>query len=1454
MKGKKRLPPNAPWGFCVVFEERCEEFAIRSRFFLQKRSSLGGCVYVVLTNGRHSPGKPWTDDIRRDFYLWFSLKAFSWLLSLPLPRLCVPNALQGGSKSSGNETERGPLLHRRSVLKGRYSQERGVRYKEGGEGKEAIAPPLGGPFRRECETPGSDERGPLLGWGAPPQEFGSLETLHSQRRLSDKSAEAQFFFCPHRLPRLATTLGNAVNMGNFLRRHKTDPTSDWTVYLNAQQRQESVTNEVISTTNGTPTLALPLAVVVTVNAFKDAYEDIQRHRSDKLENLQVTHSLPRNAADAAEAARRDTRQKQRAADAAVRQGLRAREGDVYVSESEGYLDLLLEQRQQQRQQNAERDRLAGLGLVSRKWQDVRVGDLVVCFKNEAFAADVLLLGSSDPKGLAFIETSSLDGETNLKLKQTAKGMAAALPSSLPEAVKAAKAFEGKLVTKQPNRDLGVFEGLLHLSTKSQATPAFGSSRSLRPGRQGFQGAQSAFNKPVAVGYSQILLRGCRLRNTDWVVGLVVYTGKQTKIQMNSGSAPRKLSRVERLTNRLTLSVWALQVFLCLLAAFLHLALVYWHSTTDFYKQFAEKGSQSATLFCKAGGWVEALWGFVSFFTWMVLTCNMVPISLVVQMGMVKALQAFFILKDKDMMSGEEVSARRKRIYLPTEDVLTSGAFRGGQASLGEAAASGRKDTAAGRGGLEDGLGRRAGTKSLRGEDAHASLIPYAKNSTAKAEGWIVSGSVVETGTSFAHYRQYSKTRSSANSRRSRDPSTLAVSAAAKAPTKQGAWPRTSDLNEELGQVGYIFSDKTGTLTRNVMEFKKCCIKGARAAAARRRLSCDADYAVAYTHTVLHFVYREGGICYGTGMTEIRRQVLRRLGEPVPPEPPPLPGDEDTPHVRISDTKLREHLSDPFSPCHAHAVRFFFHLAVNHSVICEAAEDGGTTYDLHFPQRLRERGRSVFPSDAGSPLGGGDEGGKGQHREFCDKYGASSPDEGALVYSAHHFGISFLGRHSEGLSVSVLGRRVLVRILCCIEFTSRRKRSSVLVHVGFPDEDTVIIPLLSGIGPLEESMIETMEEYAKDGLRTLCIAQREVSPEEFVQWAKFYEEAENTTENRQERIEQVAEMLERNLELQGITGVEDKLQEDVGPTIEKLRQAGIKVWMLTGDKVETAVNIGVATSLLSETMQKTTYVWEELGSKERLIKKLQQDVRSLAAERRQEKLAALSVGTAGSKRHPSKNAEEAGGAVQTERAMLVDGDALAVLLEPDTAIQFAAVCTACKAVICSRVTPYQKGAVVSLLKEMTGEVTLAIGDGANDCNMIQAADVGVGLRGEEGMQAFNTSDYGLSQFRFLQPLLLVHGRWNYRRISRLVLYMFYKNLVLVLPMFFYGAFSLFSSQKFYFEYLYQMYNVVFTAQLHPPEHTLTQPFPAAAGSASREHLSANDAWVAAWHEGYIMHDA
>ncbi|PFH34886.1 phospholipid-translocating P-type ATPase, flippase subfamily protein [Besnoitia besnoiti] len=289
---------------------------------------------------------------------------------------------------------------------------------------------------------------------------------------------------------------------------------------------------------------------------------------------------------------------------------------------------------------------------------------------------------------------------------------------------------------------------------------------------------------------------------------------------------------------------------------------------------------------------------------------------------------------------------------------------------------------------------------------------------------------------------------------------------------------------------------------------------------------------------------------------------------------------------------------------------------------------------------------------------------------------------------------------------------------------------------------------------------------------------------------------------------LAEQLEVDLELQGVTGVEDRLQEGAAMTIKKLRQAGIHVWMLTGDKTETALNVGLATSLLVPESRLSRYLWDrDEPSGDGLLRQLDADLRALAASASRPSAASPSSGEVCA----NKGDEAAGEEGKPPEALIVDGEGLAFLLgRPDRQTRFIQLCCACRSVICCRVAPHQKGAVVSLVKAATQKVTLAIGDGANDCNMIRQAHIGVGIRGNEGHQAFNCSDFGLTQFRLLLPLLLVHGRYCYRRVATVVLYILYKNILLVFPLIYFGFLCLFSGQRFYPELLSQIYNPVLTA--------------------------------------------
>jgi phospholipid-transporting ATPase len=164
----------------------------------------------------------------------------------------------------------------------------------------------------------------------------------------------------------------------------------------------------------------------------------------------------------------------------------------------------------------------------------------------------------------------------------------------------------------------------------------------------------------------------------------------------------------------------------------------------------------------------------------------------------------------------------------------------------------------------------------------------------------------------------------------------------------------------------------------------------------------------------------------------------------------------------------------------------------------------------------------------------------------------------------------------------------------------------------------------------------------------------------------------------------------------------------------------------------------------------------------------------------------------------------------ETALIVSGESL-LKIRGDLKKIFIKVCERCKVVIACRVSPQQKADIVKMIRDFKPDArTLSIGDGANDVNMITAAHVGVGIAGLEGKQAVRASDYSIAQFSYLKKLLFVHGRECYRRNSTLICFNFYKNVLLVMPLFFYGMFSVFSGQSFYNTWIYQLFNLFFAS--------------------------------------------
>ncbi|URE36999.1 ATPase, class [Musa troglodytarum] len=474
-----------------------------------------------------------------------------------------------------------------------------------------------------------------------------------------------------------------------------------------------------------------------------------------------------------------------------------------------------------------------------------------------------------------------------------------------------------------------------------------------------------------------------------------------------------------------------------------------------------------------------------------------------------------------------------------------------------------------------------------------------------------------------------------------------------------ALARTSNLNEELGQVEYIFSDKTGTLTRNLMEFFKCSI---------------------------------GGEAYGTGITEIEKGQAERSGK------------------KLSD--------DAKSDTAVHEKGFNFD---------DARLMHGAWRNEHDPEICKEFFRCLALCHTVLP--------EGDESPERITYQAASPDEAALVTAAKNFGFFFYRRTPTTVMVreshvEMMGIKqdVSYEILNVLEFNSTRKRQSIVCR--YPNgrlvlyckgADTVIYERLSNASnDIRKVTREHLEQFGSAGLRTLCLAYRELTNDLYEKWNEKFIQAKSSLRDREKKLDEVAEIIEKDLILIGCTAIEDKLQDGVPVCIETLARAGIKIWVLTGDKMETAINIAYACNLINNDMKQF------------------------------------------------------------------------IISSETDAIQEA------------------EEKVTSLVKKGAHRITLSIGDGANDVSMMQAAHVGVGISGLEGMQAVMASDFAIAQFRFLTDLLLVHGRWSYIRLCKVITYFFYKNLTFTLTQFWFTFQTGFSGQRFYDDWFQSLYNVIFTA--------------------------------------------
>ncbi|XP_034051508.1 probable phospholipid-transporting ATPase VD [Thalassophryne amazonica] len=1018
---------------------------------------------------------------------------------------------------------------------------------------------------------------------------------------------------------------------------------------------------------------IPLLVVLTVIAVKDALEDYRRHLYDKKINNNTV--------------------------------------EVYSGQQKAYTE--------------------------RCWKDVQVGDFIRLSCNDIIPADMLLLWSSDSHGVCFIETANLDGETNLKQRHV-------VPDLPLQGDFSPETFHCRIECENPNNNLNSFRGYIE------------NTRGTR----------------VGLHHNNLLLRGCTIRNTETVVGIVVYAGHETKAMMNNSGPRYKRSMLEQRLNTDVLWCVILLVIMCLTASTGH---------GLWLKQLKDP------VFMADGETSPALAGFYVFWTMIIVLQVLIPISLYVSIEIVKLGQIYFIQHDLDLYDEQLDSSIECRALNITEDLgQIQYAFCDKTGTLTENKMVFCRCSIYG---IE--YSHEENARRLEVYEAEARSVTLRSGCSSKSLSC----------------------RSLSCNRSSESLHTLAAeSEPDQEPLSTHIQPRTSAFCSRTAKD--VVPDPE--LVRKLSLLSSPVVPapdGSTGPPSCLELTFITDFflALAICNTV----------------------VVSSPSQPrhaVPEARPPLMSLEDiklmfqrfsyAPFSALSNLSPLQTTGSP----HSLASRLFtrgktstFTVSPdpNTTSTTEVSNPSLETSSLKQNNPDRGEGRNATTQQMQdtkknlqnemSLLSGACQVKEDLTNELdtdsCDDellYEAESPDEAALVHAARAYHCTLRGRSAECVVVDLPGvGSLVVQLLHVLPFDSNRKRMSVVIRhpltgqvvVYTKGADSVIMDLAEtpqgaeqtqeSYGSIRNRTQSHLDNYARQGLRTLCIAKKIVEEDKYEVWLKRHRLAENSIENREELLLESAQSMETNLTLLGTTGILDRLQEEVPETTEALQKAGIKIWILTGDKQETAINIAHACKLLRTSDQLLT---ANCGSKESCAALLQE------------------------LKYEVEHAEEG----VAEVILVIDGRTLDWAVQEDLQGDFVELSRRCKAVICCRCTPLQKSQVVQLIRDQLAVMTLAVGDGANDVSMIQVADVGIGISGQEGLQAVMSSDFAISRFKHLRKLLLVHGHWCYFRLASMILYFFYKNIMYVNLLFWYQFFSGFSGSIMTNSWLLILFNLLFTS--------------------------------------------